>query len=55
MTVTADRRRTNRSPYLLLVPAVGILIIGMGYPLIWQVVTSMQEYGLQQVDRKSVV
>jgi len=48
MTVTADRRRTNRSPYLLLVPAVGILIIGMGYPLIWQVVTSMQEYGLQQ-------
>jgi N,N'-diacetylchitobiose transport system permease protein len=48
MTVTADRRRTNRSPYLLLVPAVGILVIGMGYPLVWQVVTSMQEYGLQQ-------
>jgi len=48
MTVTADRRRTNRSPYLLLIPAVGILVIGMGYPLVWQVVTSMQEYGLQQ-------
>ena len=48
MTTTVDRRRTNRSPYLLLIPAVGILVIGMGYPLIWQVITSMQEYGLQQ-------
>jgi N,N'-diacetylchitobiose transport system permease protein len=48
VTTTVDRRRTNRSPYLLLIPAVGILVIGMGYPLIWQVITSMQEYGLQQ-------
>ena len=48
MTTTVDRRRTNRSPYLLLIPAVCILVIGMGYPLIWQVITSMQEYGLQQ-------
>jgi N,N'-diacetylchitobiose transport system permease protein len=27
---------------------VAILLLGMGYPLIWQVVTSAQEYGLAQ-------
>lgn len=43
-----NRRRALRAPYLLLIPAVGILVIGMGYPLVWQVVTSLQEYGLQQ-------
>jgi len=48
VTATVDRRRSNRAPYLLLIPAVGILLIGMGYPLLWQIVTSMQEYGLQQ-------
>jgi N,N'-diacetylchitobiose transport system permease protein len=48
VTVTVDRRRTNRAPYLLLIPAIAILLIGMGYPLLWQVATSMQEYGLQQ-------
>ena len=48
MTATVDRRRSNRAPYLLLIPAVGILLVGMGYPLIWQVVTSLQEYGLKQ-------
>ena len=48
MTALVDRRRKNRVPYLLLIPAIGILLIGMGYPLIWQVITSMQEYGLQQ-------
>ena len=48
MTATVDRRRSNRAPYLLLIPAVGILLVGMGYPLVWQVVTSLQEYGLKQ-------
>jgi len=48
MTALVDRRRKNRVPYLLLIPAIGILVIGMGYPLIWQVITSTQEYGLQQ-------
>lgn len=42
------KRRKVRAPYLLLIPAVVILLIGMGYPLIWQIITSMQEYGLQQ-------
>jgi len=45
---TAARRRTLRTPYLLLIPAIAVLIIGMGYPVIWQIVTSTQEYGLAQ-------
>ncbi|GAB2466363.1 N,N'-diacetylchitobiose transport system permease protein [Conyzicola lurida] len=48
MALTVERRRTNRAPYLLLIPAVGILLIGMGYPVVWQAITSLQEYGLQQ-------
>lgn len=37
-----------RLPYLLLVPAVAVLAVGMGYPVYWQVITSLQEYGLAQ-------
>jgi N,N'-diacetylchitobiose transport system permease protein len=48
VSVSIDRRRKTRVPYLLLIPAVAILLIGMGYPVVWQVITSMQEYGLQQ-------
>src|SRR5690606_28942357 len=32
----------------LIFPAVAILLIGMGYPLGWQLVTSLQEFGLAQ-------
>jgi len=42
------RRRKLRAPYFLLIPAIGILLVGLGYPIVWQIVTSMQEYGLQQ-------
>jgi N,N'-diacetylchitobiose transport system permease protein len=42
------RRRIPRTPYLLLIPAVAILLIGLGYPIVWQIITSLQEYGLQQ-------
>ena len=44
----ATRRRGFRAPYVLVLPAVVALLLGMGYPLVWQVVTSMQEFGLQQ-------
>ncbi|MEQ1734893.1 MAG: sugar ABC transporter permease [Rhodoglobus sp.] len=37
-----------RTPHLLIIPAVAILLLGMGYPLVWQVITSLQEYGLAQ-------
>jgi N,N'-diacetylchitobiose transport system permease protein len=36
------------APYLLLLPAVAVLLLGLGYPVYWQVVTSLQEYGLAQ-------
>ncbi|MCU1509602.1 MAG: sugar transporter permease [Glaciihabitans sp.] len=42
------RRRRSITPYLLLVPATGILVLAMGYPLVWQVITSMQQFGLAQ-------
>ena len=47
----ASLTRTSRrfgAPHLLLIPAVAILLLGMGYPVIWQIVTSLQEYGLKQ-------
>ena len=46
--VSVAKRRTLRTPYLLLIPAVAVLLVGMGYPVIWQIVTSTQEYGLAQ-------
>ena len=47
-SITTARRRGLRTPYVLVIPAVLALLLGMGYPLIWQIVTSMQEFGLQQ-------
>jgi N,N'-diacetylchitobiose transport system permease protein len=44
----AKKRRLPRAPYFLLVPAVLFLLLGMGYPVVWQVITSMQEFGLAQ-------
>lgn len=41
-------RRGRWLPYLLLVPAVGILLLALGYPLGWQFVTSLQHFGLRQ-------
>ena len=42
-----DRQRTGPA-YLLVLPAVVVLLLGLGYPVYWQVVTSLQEYGLAQ-------
>jgi N,N'-diacetylchitobiose transport system permease protein len=47
VTLSTQKRR-SRVPYLLLIPTVLVLLLGMGYPLIWQVVTSLQNYGLAQ-------
>lgn len=46
--IERNTRRGIRVPHVLLIPAVVILLLGMGYPVIWQIVTSMQEFGLQQ-------
>ena len=39
---------TRRVPLLLVVPTVVILIVALGYPVGWQIVTSFQEFGLAQ-------
>ncbi|ANC30821.1 carbohydrate ABC transporter permease [Isoptericola dokdonensis] len=46
--VEIRHRRRPVVPYVLLIPAVVALLVGLGYPVYWQVVTSMQEYGLLQ-------
>jgi N,N'-diacetylchitobiose transport system permease protein len=46
--VPVRHRRKPLTPYILLIPAVAILLLGLGYPVYWQVVTSFQEYGLAQ-------
>jgi N,N'-diacetylchitobiose transport system permease protein len=46
--VTERRRRPSFTPYFLIIPSVAILVIAMGYPLVWQIVTSTQHFGLAQ-------
>lgn len=47
-TGRAPRARRNPLPYVLLVPAVLALVVALGYPLVRQVVLSLQEFGLAQ-------
>jgi N,N'-diacetylchitobiose transport system permease protein len=42
------RRRRSRLPYLLVLPATVVLLVALGYPVGWQLVTSFREYGLLQ-------
>ena len=42
------RRRGAAVPYLLLVPAVAILVLALGYPMLWQTWTSFLQFGLAQ-------
>ena len=42
------RARSPKLPYWLIVPAVGALVIGLAYPMGWQILNSMREYGLRQ-------
>ncbi|MGL5817584.1 MAG: carbohydrate ABC transporter permease [Phycicoccus sp.] len=39
---------TRRLPYLLIVPALVVILAALGYPVGWQLVTSLREYGLAQ-------
>ena len=41
-------RRRPKVPYVLVVPAVLVIVLGAGYPMVWQLITSTQEYGLAQ-------
>ena len=42
-------RRRSALPYVLLVPAIVVLALMLGYPLVRLVTMSLQEYGLPQV------
>ncbi|MBL3699063.1 carbohydrate ABC transporter permease [Leucobacter luti] len=42
------RRRIRLTPYALLLPATLIVLLALGYPIVWQLVTSMQHFGLAQ-------
>lgn len=42
------RARSPKLPYLLIALAVGALIVGLAYPMGWQIINSMREYGLPQ-------
>ncbi len=44
----APHRKNRVLPYLLALPALIALLVGMGYPLFWQVFNSFREYGLAQ-------
>jgi N,N'-diacetylchitobiose transport system permease protein len=46
--IATRHRRTSRAPYLLILPAVAVLVLAMGYPLVWQLITSTQQFGLAQ-------
>ena len=41
-------RRKSKAPYLLIIPAIVALVVGTGYPVVWQTLTSFREYGLAQ-------
>ncbi len=42
------KRRFSWTPYILIIPAILIVLLALGYPLIWQLITSMQKFGLAQ-------
>ena len=61
MAISAPPRVSRRAPrqrrvgsaeplthLFLLFPAIAILLFGMGYPVVWQVITSFQKYGAMQ-------
>lgn len=43
------RKRRTIAPYMLILPAILILLLALGYPVIWQLVTSTMKYGRAQV------
>lgn len=46
--VVKRRQRRNKAPYWLIFPSILILVVGTGYPTVWQLVTSFKEFGLKQ-------
>ena len=42
------RARSPKLPYWLIALAIGALVVGLAYPMGWQIINSMREYGLRQ-------
>lgn len=42
------RRRKSPLPYVLMIPAVGVVLVAMGYPLVRQLIMAFQHYSLEQ-------
>lgn len=42
------KTKKSKAPYYLLIPAIVILLAGLGYPVVWQIITSFRKYGLAQ-------
>ncbi len=42
------RRKRNPLPYLLLLPAVAVVLLSMGYPLVRQIIMAFQHFSLEQ-------
>lgn len=45
---TGRRRKTNRAPFFLMLGSLIILLAGLGYPVLWQIITSFQHFGMAQ-------
>lgn len=45
----AARRKRKVSPRILLIPAIAILLFGLGYPVLWQLFISFQDWGRAQL------
>lgn len=41
-------RRKKITPYLLILPSTLIVLLALGYPIVWQAITSLQHFGLAQ-------
>ncbi|MFC4223894.1 carbohydrate ABC transporter permease [Lysinibacter cavernae] len=46
--LATKKKRVQKVPLFLLIPSIVILLVGMGYPLVWQLITSMQKFGIKQ-------
>ncbi|MDR1851180.1 MAG: sugar ABC transporter permease [Propionibacteriaceae bacterium] len=42
------KRKFHIAPYMLILPAIIVLLAALAYPVGWQIITSFQEYGLKQ-------
>ncbi|WP_104092053.1 carbohydrate ABC transporter permease [Arthrobacter sp. GMC3] len=42
------KRKASKTPIFLILPTIIILLAALGYPVIWQFITSFQKFGLKQ-------